>query len=82
MKAHRTLLFLALVAPLALLARPPADAPQAAALSRYLNALADNGLLLRRMEEPAPPPGFLAQAAEYEAAASIPRLLFLRTEKV
>jgi SAM-dependent methyltransferase len=50
-------------------------------LSRYLNALADNGLLLRRMEEPAPPAGFLARAAEYEAAATIPRLLFLRTEK-
>ena len=50
-------------------------------LSRYVNALADNGLLLTRMEEPAPPPGFLARAAEYEAASSIPRLLFLRTEK-
>jgi SAM-dependent methyltransferase len=50
-------------------------------LSRYLNALADNGLVLARMEEPAPPPGFLARAAEYEAAATIPRLLFLRTEK-
>jgi hypothetical protein len=33
------------------------------------------------MEEPAPPPGFLARASEYEAAATIPRLLFLRTEK-
>jgi SAM-dependent methyltransferase len=50
-------------------------------LSRYLNALADNGLVLIRMEEPAPPPGFLARAPEYEAAATIPRLLFLRTEK-
>ncbi len=50
-------------------------------LSRYLNALADNGLALTRMEEPAPPPGFLARAEEYEAAATIPRLLFLRTEK-
>jgi SAM-dependent methyltransferase len=50
-------------------------------LSRYLNALSDQGLTLRRMEEPPPPPGFLARAAEYEAAASIPRLLFLRTEK-
>jgi SAM-dependent methyltransferase len=50
-------------------------------LSRYLNALAGNGLLLHRMEEPAPPPGFIARAAEYEAAATIPRLLFLRTEK-
>jgi SAM-dependent methyltransferase len=50
-------------------------------LSRYLNALADQGLLLRRMEEPAPPPGFLARAKEYEDAATIPRLLFLRLEK-
>jgi SAM-dependent methyltransferase len=50
-------------------------------LSRYLNALADAGLVLRRMEEPAPPPGFLAKATEYEAAATIPRLLFLRLEK-
>ncbi len=50
-------------------------------LSRYLNALADAGLTLRHMDEPAPPPGFLARAAEYEAAATIPRLLFLHCEK-
>jgi SAM-dependent methyltransferase len=50
-------------------------------LSRYVNALADAGLTVHRMEEPAPPPGFLARAAEYEAAASIPRLLFLRCAK-
>jgi SAM-dependent methyltransferase len=50
-------------------------------LSRYVNALAANGLHVTRMEEPAPPPGFLAKAAEYVAAATIPRLLFLRTEK-
>ena len=50
-------------------------------LSRYVNALAANGLTLVRMEEPAPPPGFLARADEYEAAATIPRLLLLRTEK-
>jgi SAM-dependent methyltransferase len=50
-------------------------------LSRYLNALIDNGLLLTRIEEPAPPPGFLARAPEYTDAAEIPRLLFLRTEK-
>jgi SAM-dependent methyltransferase len=50
-------------------------------LSRYLNAMADSGLTLRRMEEPAPPPGFLARAVEYAAAATIPRLLFLRSEK-
>jgi len=50
-------------------------------LSRYVNAMADAGLQLRRMEEPAPPPGFLARAAEYEAAATIPRLLFLLAER-
>lgn len=50
-------------------------------LSRYLNTLAANDLLLERMEEPAPPPGFLARAAEYEAASTIPRLLYLRTTK-
>lgn len=50
-------------------------------LSRYLNAVASVGLVLRRVEEPPPPPGFLARAAEYEAAATIPRLLFLRVER-
>jgi SAM-dependent methyltransferase len=50
-------------------------------LSRYVNALAKNGLLVTEMQEPAPPPGFLARAHEYEEAATIPRLLFLRCEK-
>ena len=50
-------------------------------LSRYVNALADNGLTIVHMEEPAPPPGFLARAAEYADAATIPRLLLLVTEK-
>jgi SAM-dependent methyltransferase len=50
-------------------------------LHRYVNALIDNGLSLTRMEEPAPPPGFLAQAREYAEASSIPRLLFLRAER-
>jgi SAM-dependent methyltransferase len=50
-------------------------------LSRYVNALIDAGLLVTRMEEPAPPPGFLARASEYADAATIPRLLFLRCEK-
>ena len=50
-------------------------------LSRYVNALADNGLLLTRMIEPAPPPGFLARAPEYQDAATIPRLLVLVTQK-
>jgi SAM-dependent methyltransferase len=47
-------------------------------LSRYVNLLIDHGLTLTRMEEPAPPPGFLAQAVEYQEAATIPRLLLLR----
>ncbi|MBM3827022.1 MAG: methyltransferase domain-containing protein [Actinobacteria bacterium] len=51
-------------------------------LSRYLNALIANGLLLHRISEPAPPAGFLARAAEYEAASTIPRLLYLRTVRV
>jgi SAM-dependent methyltransferase len=51
-------------------------------LHRYVNTLLDAGLVLRRMEEPAPPPGFVDRAAEYADAATIPRLLFLRTEKV
>ena len=50
-------------------------------LSRYVNALADAGLRIVRMHEPAPPPGFLALAAEYAEAASIPRLLVLVTER-
>jgi SAM-dependent methyltransferase len=47
-------------------------------LSRYVNLLIEHGLTLTRMEEPAPPPGFLAQATEYQEAATIPRLLLLR----
>jgi SAM-dependent methyltransferase len=50
-------------------------------LSRYVNAMAASGLLIERMEEPAPPPGFLARAQEYADAATIPRLLFLRSRK-
>lgn len=50
-------------------------------LSRYVNALAANRLTLVRMEEPPPPPGFLARAGEYAEAATIPRLLLLLTEK-
>jgi len=50
-------------------------------LSRYVNAMAAAGMVVVGMEEPAPPPGFLARAAEYQAAATIPRLLLLRGEK-
>jgi SAM-dependent methyltransferase len=51
-------------------------------LSRYLNAARAAGLVLERMEEPPPPPGFLARAEEYEDAATIPRLAFLRFERI
>ena len=46
-------------------------------LSHYVNAMIGAGLALERMEEPAPPPGFLDRAEEYAAAATIPRLLVL-----
>jgi SAM-dependent methyltransferase len=51
-------------------------------LARYVNALAANGLLVTRMDEPPPPPGFLARAEQYRHAATIPRLLFIRAEKL
>jgi len=50
-------------------------------LHRYVNAMVAARLHIERMEEPAPPPGFLARAHEYEEAATIPRLLFLRASK-
>ncbi|CAN5828940.1 class I SAM-dependent methyltransferase [soil metagenome] len=50
-------------------------------MSRYVNAMAAAGLTLRRMLEPAPPPGFLARASEYSEACSIPRLLVLVAER-
>jgi SAM-dependent methyltransferase len=49
-------------------------------LSRYVNAMADAGLTIRHMDEPAPPPGFIERAKEYAEAATIPRLLFLLAE--
>ena len=51
-------------------------------LSRYVNALVANGLYVQRMVEPSPPPGFLALAPEYVAAATVPRLLYLRAVKI
>ena len=50
-------------------------------LSRYVNALAERGLYVTRMVEPAPPARFLALAPQYADASSIPRLLVLRAEK-
>lgn len=51
-------------------------------LHRYVNALLGAGLALDHLAEPAPPPGFLAHAQEYRAAATIPRLLYLRCHRV
>ena len=50
-------------------------------LSRYINTLAEHGLVLERMLEPAPPPGFVQRAPEYPDAATIPRLLYLRLRR-
>ena len=51
-------------------------------LSKYLNAAVSAGFRLERMEEPAPPPGFLSRADEYAAASYIPRLFFLKFIKM
>jgi SAM-dependent methyltransferase len=51
-------------------------------LGRYVNAMAANDLYVVRMDEPVPPPGFLARATEYESAATIPRLLVLVARKL
>jgi SAM-dependent methyltransferase len=50
-------------------------------LSRYINTMAKVGLYLEHMEEPSPPPGFIAKAPEYADAVTIPRLLVLRMVK-
>jgi SAM-dependent methyltransferase len=51
-------------------------------LSRYVNAMADVGLVLERMLEPPPPEGFLERASEYRDAATIPRLLVLVARRI
>jgi SAM-dependent methyltransferase len=50
-------------------------------LSLWVNAMAEHGLFIEHMEEPEPPPGFIAKAPEYREAATIPRLLFLRARR-
>jgi len=51
-------------------------------LSRYVHAMGELGLLIDDMDEPAPPPGFLAIATEYRDAAAIPRLMLIRARRV
>lgn len=50
-------------------------------LSRYVHVMGEAGLLIDDMEEPAPPPGFLARASEYRDAALIPRLMVIRARR-
>lgn len=50
-------------------------------LSRYVNAMSAEGLFLTEMHEPAPPQGFLDKSPYYAAAAAIPRLLVLVSER-
>ncbi len=46
-------------------------------LGRYINAMADVGMTIERMLEPAPPAGFIARAPEHTEVATVPRLLTL-----
>lgn len=50
-------------------------------LSRYVNALAGEGLVITEMHEPSPPQGFRDKSPFFEAAAHIPRLLVLVCER-
>ncbi|MFQ5558307.1 MAG: class I SAM-dependent methyltransferase [Acidimicrobiales bacterium] len=52
-------------------------------LARYVNAVLAAGLRIVRMEEPAPPEGFLATADEYDrdVVRTTPRLLMLVADK-
>ena len=50
-------------------------------LSRYLNSLAQNGLLLQHMDEPSPPESFLAKGPTRPGGGAIPRLLALHLIK-
>ncbi|MGA9279101.1 class I SAM-dependent methyltransferase [Ilumatobacter sp.] len=50
-------------------------------ISRYVNALAENGLVIERMDEPVPPATFRAQGPGYEESAAFPRLLYIRLTK-
>jgi SAM-dependent methyltransferase len=51
-------------------------------LSRYVKAMGEVGLLIEDMDEPAPPPGFIAEAWEYAMASTIPRLMAIRARRV
>jgi SAM-dependent methyltransferase len=50
-------------------------------MSRYVNAMSAAGMHIVEMQEPPPPPGFIAKAADYGMAETIPRLLLLNARK-
>ena len=51
-------------------------------LSRYVHVMGEVGLLIEDMDEPPPPPGFIASAWEYGSASTIPRLMLIRARRV
>jgi SAM-dependent methyltransferase len=51
-------------------------------LSRYVHVMGAEGLLIEDMDEPPPPPGFIAEAWEYGEASTIPRLMLIRARRV
>lgn len=51
-------------------------------LSRYINAARAVGLVLAHMDEPAPPPGFVALAPEYSEQLTMPRMMMLRFDRL
>ncbi|MGH9303985.1 MAG: class I SAM-dependent methyltransferase [Acidimicrobiales bacterium] len=50
-------------------------------LSRYVNTLCEKGLVLSRLEEPAPPRGFLVDSIDIELEAATPRLCLMVFER-
>jgi len=50
-------------------------------LSRYVNPLTERGLVLTRLEEPAPPLEFLADSIDLSLELSMPRLCLMRFER-
>ena len=51
-------------------------------LGRYVHVMGEVGLLIEDMDEPPPPPGFIASAWEYGSASTIPRLMLIRARRV
>src|SRR5215213_7404900 len=51
-------------------------------LSRYVHVMGESGLLIEDMDEPSPPPGFIATAWEYGEASTIPRLMVIRARRI